>query len=414
VVAAAMACGFLCLSLGLIWEPMAAPFGWACDGLFGGLSGVVALSAAVPRGHFWCAGPPVWTVVVGYPLLAAFGWSLPRAWASRPAPWIGFATAWCGLALIAGASPRPPRPGTIEVTMVALGHGSGVLVRAPGGRTLLYDAGRLGAAGAAVRGVSAVLWDARVGRIDHLVLSHADADHFNAVPELLDRFSVGEILVSKGFLESPAVGVSLLKGLAARRGIPLREVAAAGAFSLGGDCVARVLHPHRGRRYESDNEGSLVLSIEGCGRSLLLTGDLEGEAMAGFVREHGRRWDVLVAPHHGTRTSLPPILAAVSRPCLVLVGNAPSPSWPEVRRAYAAAVEADGAVLGTADGGALRVVLSPGSIEASRHDSGGWRGVWRGGDERAGRGAHGTNRSPMPPVRPERRRENAAAAAARP
>jgi competence protein ComEC len=399
LVAAAMACGFLCLVAGIAWAPVAAPFGWACDRLFGGLSGLVATAAAVPGGHFWCAGPPAWTVHVGYALLAALAWALPRAWAMRPAPWLGFAAAWCGLALVAGAAGGRAVPSeSLAVTMVSLGHGSGILVESPDGRTLLYDAGRLGAPGAALRGVSAVLWEARVDRIDHLVLSHADADHFNAVPGLLERFRVGEVVVSRAFLDSPAPGVAAIRGLAARRGIPVREVAAGDVLEFSDGYHARVLHPARGRRYDSDNQSSLVLSVEGRGRSLLVTGDLEGEAIAAFARSQSRRWDVLVAPHHGTRTSLPPVLATATRPSLVLVGNAPSPSWPEVREAYAEAVAAGGAVLATADGGAVRVVLGRKRIEAVRHDPAGWRLVWSGGDpvegQPAGAGEHPSDPSP--------------------
>lgn len=380
LVAAAMACGFLCLVAGIAWEPAAVPFGWACDRLFGGLSGLVATAAAVPGGHLWCAGPPAWTVHVGYALLATLAWALPRAWAARPTPWLVFAAAWCGLALATGAAGgRMPPPESLAVTMVSLGHGSGILVESPDGRTLLYDAGRLGAPGAALRGVSAVLWDSRVDRIDHLVLSHADADHFNAVPGLIERFRVGEIIVSRAFLESPAPGVAAIRGLASRRGIPMREMAAGDALEFGDGCVARVLHPARGRRYDSDNQSSLVLSVEGPGRSLLVTGDLEGEAIAEFARAQARRWDVLVAPHHGTRTSLPPVLATVARPWLVLAGNAPSPSWPEVREAYSEAAATGGTVLATADGGAVRVLLGRERIEASRYGPGGWRLVWRGG-----------------------------------
>lgn len=385
LVAAAMACGFLCLASGLVWQPAGIPFGWACDGLFGALTEIIAAAAAVSSGHFWTAGPPAWTVAVGYPLLAVFAWSLPRTWAVRAVPWLAFAAVWCVVVLVASAAPSLLRSGgTIEVTMVSLGHGSGVLVRVPDGKTLLYDAGRLGAPGAAARGVSAVLWDARVNRIDRLVLSHADADHFNAVPELFERFRVGEVVVSREFLESSSTGATIVRALAVRRGIPLRQTAAGDVIPLGGGCVARVLHPCSGRRYDTDNQSSLVLSVEGCGRSLLLTGDLEGEAAGEFARLHSRRWDVLVAPHHGTRTSLPPLLSRVARPSLVLVGNAPGSSWPEVRAAYEATTASGGKVLATADGGAIRVSLSRSGVEAFRHRRGRWSIDWR-SVERPGR-----------------------------
>lgn len=379
LVTAAMACGFLCLVFGIVWMPAGAPFGWACDCLFWTLSQLVGGAARIPGGHFWSAGPPSWMIYAGYLSIAALLWGLPKAWSARGTPWLCFAAAWCVLSLTVGAmSASPVGPESLEVTMVSLGHGSGVLVRTSGGRTLLYDAGRLGAPGAATRAVSAILWDARVDRIDHLVLSHDDADHFNGVPELLNRFHVSEIIVSEKFVESPAVGAVSMRLFAARHGIPLRTLAAGDELSLGDGCVARVLHPTRRREYKSDNQSSIVLSVEGHGRGLLLTGDLEGEAMAEFMNANRRTWDVLAAPHHGTKTSLPPTLAMVAEPSLVLVGNATSPSWAQVKQAYEAVLQGEGAVLSTAEMGAVRVTLSRERIVASSHAFSGWQPRWRG------------------------------------
>jgi competence protein ComEC len=50
---------------------------------------------------------------------------------------------------------------------------------------------------------------------------------------------------------------------------------------------------------------SCVLRVVGGGRSVLLTGDIEREQESALVAAHGDglRTDVLVAPHHGSKTS---------------------------------------------------------------------------------------------------------------
>jgi competence protein ComEC len=283
-------------------------------------------------------------------------------------------TAWIGVGLAAlGVSATRPWGRDFSVVTTSLGHGLGVLVRTPAGSSLLYDAGRLGAPGAATRGVSGVLWSDGLDRIDCLVLSHADTDHFNAVPELLERFAVGRVVVSGDFLRdtSPATAdtVAAIRGC----GIPIDVVASGDAFSLDTGCLVRVLHPGRGEPFRSDNEASLVLSVEVGGRRLLLTGDIEGEAVSRLVATNHGRCDVLVAPHHGTVTSLPPAIAEATMPRVVLVSGLGGTRWSDVRTAYArAAGNPPSRVIKTGARGAIRVRLSDDRIGIDRYATDGW------------------------------------------
>jgi competence protein ComEC len=220
--------------------------------------------------------------------------------------------------------------------------------------------------------MAAVLWDEGVSRIDTLVISHADADHFNAVPELLERFVVGEIVVTEAFCRSPSGGVAdLLDRVAALR-VPMRTVHAGDSFAVDSLCRVRVLRDGAGRPAAADNERSLVLAVEAAGRRLLLTGDLEGPALADFVAAGPDECDVLVAPHHGTRTSLPPDIARATRPGLVLVSGVGGPAWGEVRAAYRDAA-GDAAVLKTGGEGAIAVTLTAAAVAVERFTHGRWR-----------------------------------------
>jgi competence protein ComEC len=242
------------------------------------------------------------------------------------------------------------------------------------GRTLVFDAGRLGAAAAARRSLSAVLWSGRTRTIDHLVISHADADHFNAVPELLERFVVGEVVVTDAFLASDATAVRAVVAEIHRRGIPLRRVQAGDSFAVDAHCRVRVLHPPPGPVAGSDNEASVVLAVEAAGRRWLLTGDLEGAAAERFIAADPDTCDVLLAPHHGSATSLPPDVAAATRPRVVVVSGAESRSWPLVRSAYATAAEA-AEILTTARDGAVAVEADAARLVVRRFSGGRWRQV---------------------------------------
>jgi competence protein ComEC len=192
------------------------------------------------------------------------------------------------------------------------------------------------------------------------------------VPELLDRFAVGEIVVSEAFVGSPAAGVADLLDRAARRGVPIRTVRAGDSFAVDALCRARVLLADAGPAAAADNERSLVLAVESAGRRVLLTGDLEGAALAAFAAAGPDSCDVLVAPHHGSRTSLPPAIASATRPGFVLVSGRGGPAWDEVRAAYAAA--AGGArVLKTGGEGAIAVTLTAAAVNVARFADGRWR-----------------------------------------
>jgi len=375
LVALAMAWGFLCLVASCVSTTLAGWCGAACDAMLACISAAVHWSARVPGGCWWVAGPPDWWVAGWYAaLLATLVWFRPEA-LRRPRTWAVVAAAWCGVGIVAEvAAVGAGRPAGLRGVVAAVGHGCGVVFTTSSGRTLVFDAGRLGAAAAARRSLSAVLWSGRTRTIDHLVISHADADHFNAVPELLERFVVGEVVVTDAFLASPAATVRGVVAEVHRRGIPLRRVQAGDSFAVDAHCRVRVLHPPPGPGSASDNEASVVLAVEAAGRRWLLTGDLEGAAAERFIAADPDTCDVLLAPHHGSATSLPPDVAAATRPQVVVVSGAESRSWPLVRAAYATA--ADGAdVLTTARDGAVAVEADAARLVVRRFSGGRWRQV---------------------------------------
>jgi competence protein ComEC len=400
----AMAWGFLCLALAPVSSTLAGLCGGLCDATLWCVSGIVGWAASVPGGHVWVTGPPHWWVAGWYLLLPLVLLCLPIERLTRINTWAAAAAVWIGIGL-AGAAALPlldSQPAPLRVVVAAMGHGCGIVVRSPTGRVLVYDAGRLGAPGAARRGMESVLWSEGVSRIDTLVLSHADTDHFNAVPELLERFAVGEVVVSPAFLRSDSGAVGeVLRRIHARR-IPVRPVAAGDEWPCDPLCRVRVLHPapeEEDCQVEgapaADNEASLVLAVEAAGRRMLLTGDIEGSAAARFVSADPDSCDVVVAPHHGSITSLPPEVARATRPDWVLVSGIGGSRWHDVRRAYeqASADRAANVVkTGGSDGGAIALEFTAAGVRVEQFSAGRWRPV-------------------KLPVRPRRERSSLAASA---
>lgn len=376
----AMAWGFLCLLFAPVSITVAGLCGAGCNATLAVVEWLVTWAAAVPGGHCWVAGPDTWWVIGAYAWCLAVLVALPRERLARPFTWVVAVAIWLGVGMGVAAAGWLARPAVapLEVTAVAMGHGCGIVVRSPTGRVLVYDAGRLGAPAAAQRGMAALLWSGGISRIDTLVISHADTDHFNAVPGLLERFSVGEVVVSESFLTSDAAAARDLLQRVHERRVPVRRVGVGDDIACDALCRVRVLHQDAAA--EGDNGTSLVLAVEAAGRRVLLPGDLEGDALGRFVAADPDACDVLLAPHHGSATSLPPDIAAATRPDWVVVSGPGGSRWPEVRDAYEAAsgnerparVVKTGGSGGVGSGGAVTASLSAFGVTMRQFRHGHW------------------------------------------
>jgi competence protein ComEC len=349
-VALSMASGFAVLAFGWI-APLAATLGWVCDVNLALMDDCVAAARGWRGNHFWVPGPHDWWLAGFYAALACWAlvprWTPPRRWC------VALLAGWCALGLATSFVGRRDSD-TLACTFLSVGHGSAAVVELPGGQTMLYDAGRLGAPGFAASTVAGYLWSRGITHLDAIVLSHADADHYNAVPELIKQFSVGAIYVSPMMFERPSRGLDELRAAIDRSGVPLGEVWAGDRLAALGTARIDVLHPPRQGVLDTDNANSIVISIEHQSRRLLLTGDLEGRGLQEVMSEAPCHADVLLAPHHGSAQSDPPGFSQWCTPNFAVVSGGPRDRVESVAEAYAA----HGArVLHTATDGAVHCTI---------------------------------------------------------
>src|SRR5262245_34808260 len=93
------------------------------------------------------------------------------------------------------------------MTFVAVGHGGCTVIETPDGRTILYDAGSITGPEVTRRHIAPFLWHRGIRRIDEVIVSHADLDHFNGVPALAERFAIGQVSLTPSFSAKPTPGV---------------------------------------------------------------------------------------------------------------------------------------------------------------------------------------------------------------
>ncbi len=276
--------------LALLFPPLAAPLlhlaGLSAELLWWGLEGLARLPLAEWHRH----PPPFWALLPG---LVGVAWLLaPR----------GFPSRWAGLiCLLPVLLWRPPLPadGEAWVTLLDVGQGLATVVRTRD-HVLVYDTGdRFSStfdAGSAV--VVPYLRHHGIDALDKLIISHRHTDHSGGAPAVLAQFPPQRRLSGEP---------DYLPWLEAE---PCHD----GQQWQWNGVAFHVLHPPREHTLGS-NDASCVVRIEAGGQRLLLTGDIEALAEARLLEQHAGRLDVdvLVVPHHGSRTSSsPPFIAATS------------------------------------------------------------------------------------------------------
>jgi len=238
--------------------------------------------------------PPLWTLgaaLVGVLLLLA-----PRG---VPARWLGLV--W--LLPMFLVRPTSPAPGEVRVTLLDVGQGLAVVAQTAG-HTLVYDTGaRLSARFDAGRAVLVpYLRQAGVGRVDTLVVSHGDNDHIGGSASLLAAMPVTRVLSS----------------------VPERLANAEACRSRQGwewDGVHfEMLHPDRDSPFTGNNLSCVLRIVSPYGR-VLLTGDIAAKAERAILLERAGQLaaEVLVVPHHGSKSSSTESFLDTVRPRVALL-----------------------------------------------------------------------------------------------
>ena len=323
-----------------------------------------ALASAMPSLGAVVLAAVAWLIEATWPLIA-----VPAAWPSS-----GFGVAslppWCWSALVCGAvasllplpapgrvagvamvvaaalwRPSPPCEGCARFTLLDVGQGLAAVVETRR-HVLVYDTGpafRSGAdAGALV--VEPFLRSRAIRRVDLLVASHDDADHTGGALTLAALVSVHGRAASGHALD--ALGTV--------------ERCRAGRRWTWDGVEFEWRHPGP-TLAEHDNDRSCVLAVRTAGGSLLLTGDVQKQAEQELVRAGlGGPYDVVVVPHHGSRTSSGAPLVDGTRARWALVSAGYRNRWGFPATAVVERWQQSGArVLVSADSGAIELELGP-------------------------------------------------------
>jgi len=267
--------------LGMVFSPLWDCCRWSLQALCAVLQPLSALPWAV-----WQLPVPLWWVgliaMVGGGLLAweRLGWKR-----------------WAGMLLFLPTWLWPvdrPAVGRFEMLAADIGQGNAVLVHTAQ-HTLLFDAGpRYGSESDAGERVLLPLLQRTAARVDTLILSHQDSDHTGGALSVLQAQPQAQVL-------SSVVGSHWIANQ-----LSIKRCEAGQGWVWDG-VRFDILHPLAAdyERMMSPNARSCVLRIQAGGQTALLTADIEAFQEQALVQRLGEnlRADVLLVPHHGSKTS---------------------------------------------------------------------------------------------------------------
>ncbi|MEP5765572.1 MAG: DNA internalization-related competence protein ComEC/Rec2 [Halieaceae bacterium] len=236
-------------------------------------------------------------------------------------------------------------PGVMEVWLLDVGQGLAAVVQTQD-RVVVYDTGAGDPAGPNMASSVLIpfLESRGIDAIDLLIISHGDRDHASGVASLQRRFPIAETWY----------GDQPFKGFAGQ------QACRAGTSRRWHELEMRQLWPPASLVGISSNNRSCVVQLRFGSFSLLLPGDIEAHVERHLVREQALELEaeVLVVPHHGSRSSSSsPFLGAVS-PDVALLSRGYRNRFGHPHREVMARYQRRGiSVCDTAEHGALQIIV---------------------------------------------------------
>lgn len=368
LMAVALLSGFLMLVSAPFFEMLSYLAGSVAGGALDLTHQLVEWANAAPFSYTYLASPGQYWTFAWYLLLVSVCWwfqgRLRQGWLL-----IGF----LGLFVLVHAFAIPGKPDRIgsqpqvTVTFLDVGHGNCTIIRSQEGKVMVCDAGSFPSSRSATRKVSGTLWAHGIQRIDSLVISHADLDHYNAVPALLERFSVRQIIVPIGMFESTDRAVEQLRILIDAYGIETVELADGDTLP---EFYMEVKSPYRDLTGLNDNARSLVLELSYGGNRIMLTGDVEGAPLDRLLKQPQANVLLLQVPHHGSKNNRPEDVVPWASPKVAVV-SALQKRVPKKTMDLLAADQID-TLIPNRDGAVLLNLYSDGESEIRRWNSAPW------------------------------------------
>ena len=272
------------------------------------MMGVVAFWSSIPWASVWTVTPGFFETGFFYALTFFAFFAFQKKWARVGLAAIVFLTVMD----VAFWIHRVRFNQDLEVVFLDVGKGNAALVCLPDGKTMMIDGGGFSDnrfdVGRMV--IAPFLWHRKITTIDYLVLTHPQADHMNGLRFIAKAFHPVQFWYNGDRVET--LGFRNLMAALEKQDVHIKEPEQLkDKISINGADI-EVLHPDPGSKLNDVpgggkdlNNRSMVLKVTFAGVSILFPGDIEHEGEKRLLSRVGSRVrsDILLSPHHGSKTS---------------------------------------------------------------------------------------------------------------
>ncbi len=308
IVTGLFAGGFLVCLLGVLFRPLGAAAGWVLAWPARVVLGGTMLLSRLPFAAVYTTS----NYIVFFLIYAYLALALVLAAKKGQRRWTAVPMVAGALCLCLLLSALEARLAVMRFAALDVGQGQ-CLVLTAGGRSVMVDCGGSNPDDA---GETAARYLNSLGsrRLDALVVSHYDADHCMGVLQLLQRIEVTDAFLPD--LEDDSGNRAAVLSALEAAGTKVHFVEEDLLLTVGTGSVT-IFAP---RSYENDNDGCLAVLASFGDYDILATGDLTARMERRLL--HTAQLpdiEVLVAGHHGAKTSTSADLLRALRPEFVLI-----------------------------------------------------------------------------------------------
>ncbi|MDO8668880.1 MAG: ComEC/Rec2 family competence protein [Candidatus Buchananbacteria bacterium] len=194
---------------------------------------------------------------------------------------------------------RGDQAGALAVYFLDVGQGDATLIRTPSGDDIIIDGGPNNVLIKKL-GVYLPFYDKT---IETIILTHPDNDHVAGLVEVLRRYKVEKILMTRVLSDSPSYQ-SFLDEVEINN-IEVEVIASEETVDFGDGVFFNILYPiesFAGKTVESTNNTSITGQLVYASTSVMLTGDLEVEESL-VARGLNLKSDIYHVGHHGSNNA---------------------------------------------------------------------------------------------------------------
>ena len=219
----------------------------------------------------------------------------------------------------------------LRVTMIDVGHGNAALLELPKGYNILIDGGGFSDNSVfdiGARIIAPFLWQKKIKTIDTLVLSHANSDHLNGLIYIAEHFNVKNVWTNNEAANT--LGYKKFMEAIKKNRIYMPEYKeVAGIHDINGVHLdiyypsVDFIKKRKVERWRNVNNNSLVLKASFGSESFLFPGDIEIRAEYELAAIAGDKLKstVLLAPHHGSKTSSSEMFIEKVNPEVIIISS---------------------------------------------------------------------------------------------